>query len=732
MARKVRVLAGLAACGLGMSVLSPAQATVPERFQRVDTMPVFRNSSAAEHTAAEIAAATADGRTVVYTDSPARRIGFASVRDGRLSPEGVLPVPGEPTSVDVVGRLALVAVNTSESFTAPSGVLLVVDLAGRRVVATHDLGGQPDSIDVSPDGRHAAVAIENERDEDVADGALPQAPAGFLAIVDLKGAPTAWAVRRVELTGLAEVAPEDPEPEYVSVNGRGQVAVTLQENNHIAIVDLASGRLVRHFPAGSATVRGVDTEDDGRVDPSGTITAPREPDAVAWLDDRTLGTADEGDYRGGSRTWTVFDAETGQVVFSSGNELERVAIRQGQYPDGRSDNKGTEPEGFAVATFGRHRYAFVGLERANMVAVYDVDDPRRPRFVQALPTGVGPEGLLPIPATGTLVVSSEEDSAEDGVRSSLSSYRLTRTPLSVSLRDNKGTPSIVSDGIGFGALSGLSGVPGDHRHVVAITDSAYRPTRVLTVDALAAPARVRAELTLTKGGEPVGYDGEGIAARRGGGYWVAAEGDGKKVPNLLVEVAASGEVVREVPLPAAVAATATGNGFEGVAVTGRGAGERVWLAVQREWKADRPGQATLARFTPATGEWAFAAYPLDAPPAGGWVGLSEVTALDDRTLLVLERDNRRGDAAVTKKVYRVDVSRLAPVPAGAPKPVVAKRLVRDLLPALKADGAPAHDKVEGLAVVGHGPVRRLVGAVDNDGVDDAPGESVFLRLGWVG
>jgi hypothetical protein len=733
MARPVRLVAGLLVCGVTMSLLpSSATATAPGRFQRVDTLSVFHNSSATEHTAAEIAAATEDGRTVVYTDSPGGRIGFASVaRHGGLEPGGVLDVPGEPTSVDIVGRLALVAVNTSASFTAPSGVLVVVDLDTRTVVATHDLGGQPDSIDISPDGRHAAVAIENQRDEDVDDGAMPQAPAGFLTIVDLDGAPTAWTLRQVGLTGIAEVAPGDPEPEYVSINGRGQVAVTLQENNHIAIVDLASATLVNHFSAGTATVEGVDVEDDGRIDPTATITAAREPDAVAWLDDHTLGTADEGDYQGGSRTWTVFDAASGEVVHSSGNELQQAAIRQGQYPDGRSDNKGVEPEGLAVVSFGHDRYAFVGMERANMVAVYDVNDPRRPRFLQALPTGVGPEGLLPNPATGTLIVSAEEDSAKDGVRSSLTSYRITRMPLSVSAARNEGTPSIVSDGIGFGALSGLSAIPGNNRDVVAITDSAYSPTRVLTVDTVSTPARVHAELVVTKDGQPVDYDGEGIAVRRDGGYWLAAEGNGKTRPNLLVEVTATGEVVREVPLPAAVAETATSNGFEGVTTTGGGAGEQVWVAVQREWKSDRPGQATLARFTPATGEWAFVAYPLDAAPAGAWVGLSEVTALDDRTLLVLERDNQRGDAAVLKKVYRVDVSQVAPAAAGQAKPVVAKTEARDLLPALTAGGAAAHDKPEGLAVVGDGPRRRLVGVVDNDGVDDAPGESVFLRLGAV-
>jgi hypothetical protein len=36
-----------------------------------------------------------------------------------------------------------------------------------------DLGGQPDSVAASPDGRYLAVAIENERDEDLDDGVIP-------------------------------------------------------------------------------------------------------------------------------------------------------------------------------------------------------------------------------------------------------------------------------------------------------------------------------------------------------------------------------------------------------------------------------------------------------------------------------------------------------------------------------------------------------------------------------
>ena len=43
----------------------------------------------------------------------------------------------------IVALLALVAVNTRESFVKPSGVLAQVDLASKKIDATCDLGGQP-------------------------------------------------------------------------------------------------------------------------------------------------------------------------------------------------------------------------------------------------------------------------------------------------------------------------------------------------------------------------------------------------------------------------------------------------------------------------------------------------------------------------------------------------------------------------------------------------------------
>ncbi|HVE62706.1 MAG TPA: esterase-like activity of phytase family protein [Mycobacteriales bacterium] len=476
----------------------------------------------------------------------------------------------------------------------------------------------------------------------------------------------------------------------------------------------------------------MDTVEDGTIRLDGTVTVRREPDGAAWLDDRFVATADEGDLAGGSRTWTVFDTRDGSGVYSSGAELDQLAARYGQYPEGRAENKGVEPEGIAVATYGRQRYVFVGMERANLVAVYRVTDPRRPELVQAVPTGVGPEGLLPLPQRDALVVAAEADSAGDNVRSSVSTYRMTRLPLPLALARNAAAPSIVSAGsppIGFGALSGLDaapGVPGLLGGLGAVEDNAYTPTRVLSIDSLRRPALLTGALTVTKGGSAIGYDAEGIATRPGGGYWIAAEGNGRTIPNLLVEVDARGAVMREVPLPPEIAANATSNGFEGVTTIGRGVDERVWVAVQRTWADDQPGTVKLARFTPATGLWDFIAYPLDPAPPDATVGLSEITTVDDGTLLLIERDNRRGDDAQIKKITRVELAGVTPVPAGAARPVLVKQTVLDLIPALHAGGGVVADKPEGLAITGLGA---LVGAVDNDGLDDAPGESVLLRLG---
>ena len=211
-------------------------------------------------------------------------------------------------------------------------------------------------------------------------------------------------------------------------------------------------------------------------------------------------------------------------------------------------------------------------------------------------------------------------------------------------------------------LSALSAVPFTKDRLVSVTDSVYSPTRILSLSVPSTPAKITSQLTVTKDGRPVGYDAEGLVARQTGGYWLAVEGSTSK-PDLLVRLDARGQVQQEVPLPADVAAAVITNGYEGVA---------------------------------------------------------EV-AVDHDTFAVIERDNQRGPQASIKKIYAFDV------PATwTGVPTVQRRLVKDLLPALRADHGWVQDKVEGLAAAGNG---QTYAVTDNDAIDDSTGETVFLRLG---
>ena len=63
----------------------------------------------------------------------------------------------------------------------------------------------------------------------------------------------------------------------------------------------------------------------------------------------------------------------------------------------------------------RRSYIFVAAERASLIGVYK-DTGAEPEFVQLLPSGIGPEGLVAIPSRNLLATANEADLVEDGAR----------------------------------------------------------------------------------------------------------------------------------------------------------------------------------------------------------------------------------------------------------------------------------------------------------------------------
>jgi hypothetical protein len=134
----------------------------------------------------------------------------------------------------------------------------------------------------------------------------------------------------------------------------------------------------------------------------------------------TLGDIDfDGDYdflyAFNSRSFSVWSGTTGNQIFDSKNELDKKCNLWFTYDDARSDDKGAEPEGVVLGAVGNKKILFVGMERADAVAVYDVTDPTKPSYIKLLASGDAPEGLLFIKpkdnnlGRSLLVVSSEND-----------------------------------------------------------------------------------------------------------------------------------------------------------------------------------------------------------------------------------------------------------------------------------------------------------------------------------
>ena len=684
-----------------------------DSFNRIASFMVAENAPDAEESSAEIIGATGDGMTLVYTDSPAGVIGLIDLTDPAApKAAGAIELEGEPTSVAVAGMIAYAGENTSESYTEPSGRLHAIDVASRAVLATCDLGGQPDAVAVSPDGSFVAVAIENERDEDLGDGRVGQMPAGFLTITRTSDAGLDCdSTMRVDLTGLADVAPEDPEPEFVAINGEGEIVVTLQENNHMVVVS-SEGEILSHFSAGEVTLEGVDTTEEGALIFEDTITVVREPDAVTWIDDTHFATANEGDMDGGSRGWTIF-SQDGAVIYDSGMEFERAIIEIGHYPEERSGNKGVEPESVTFGSFGGTPMVFVGAERSSIVGVYDVTDPANPVLAQLLPSGIGPEGYAVIEERGLLISANEVDDA--GPRAHVMVFEYQDAPAVYPHLTSAGTDGL----IGWGAISGQ--VMAEDGTIYAVSDSFYgmQPT-IFHIDVSQTPARIVDAIRVTREGHPAQLlDMEGIALDGEGGFWVASEGRADRLrPAALHHIGADGAIEDYVTLPQEILDVQRRHGFEGVARVD----DTLYVAVQREWDDDPENHAKVLSYNLETEEWGVIHYPL-TPAESGWVGLSEVTA-HDGFLYFIERDNQF-ESAATKQITRVPLDAMRMVAPGETPNVLEPEVVVDLLPYLASTGGYILDKVEGLAIAQDGT---MWVSTDNDGVDDHSGETMFFAI----
>jgi len=285
-------------------------------------------------------------------------------------------------------------------------------------------------------------------------------PVGSVSIIDmntfntttatLNGVPTSGSHIRTN-TGM------DFEPEYIAVNATGTKAyVSLQEANAIGILDINSGTFEEVIGLGvkdfSLPGNQIDPKDgNGIAFGSYNVKGLYMPDGIEAYQangQTYLVMANEGDFREddadkaragsalavadplnrlqisitdssandlyvpGARSFSIRD-ESGNIIYDSGDILDKTAAALGIYNDGRSDDKGVEPEGVSLLDIAGRTYAFIGLERTTQsaIGVFDITDPNNVSFLDMLVSNgdISPEGLQAFNYNGDikLVFSNE-------------------------------------------------------------------------------------------------------------------------------------------------------------------------------------------------------------------------------------------------------------------------------------------------------------------------------------
>ncbi|MDJ0862819.1 MAG: choice-of-anchor I family protein [Gammaproteobacteria bacterium] len=94
-------------------------------------------------------------------------------------------------------------------------------------------------------------------------------------------------------------------------------------------------------------------------------------------------------YTLGTRSFAIWSSD-GRLVFDSGDDFEQKTAEavptffntpdDANRFDGRSPDRGPEPEPLAIGSVGDRWYAFVGFERIGGIIAYDVTEPTAPRF----------------------------------------------------------------------------------------------------------------------------------------------------------------------------------------------------------------------------------------------------------------------------------------------------------------------------------------------------------------
>jgi len=261
-----------------------------------------------------------------------------------------------------------------------------VRIFGPEASVARDL--EPEYIAVDPDGRHAYV-VAQENNAMLRINIRGARLAGIWGLGTKDHALRTNAMDASDRDGGVRIGPWPVEgyyqPDTIAAYsvGRGTFIVTANEGD------------ARDYAGYSEVARVADIALDPDAFPDARLLQREENLGRLNITTARGDTDGDGDfdrlYTFGGRGFSIFDTR-GRLVWDSGSEFERVVAEvlpegfnsnhdDNASFDGRSDNKGPEPEALALGAIGDRTYAFIGAERVGGIFTYDISNPYAPEFV---------------------------------------------------------------------------------------------------------------------------------------------------------------------------------------------------------------------------------------------------------------------------------------------------------------------------------------------------------------
>lgn len=330
---------------------------------------------------------TKDGKKMLTSNEGEPRKGYGS---GTTDPAGsvtIIDLSKETDAATTVGFDAFDSTTLSEEY-----CILFNKVSGKILSAAADL--EPESIAVNDAGTKAYVCLQDAN----AIATLDLTTNTFTEIQSLGFTDHADSANAIDLISDGGYEPNTyenvygvPMPHSIStyeIDGATYI-VTANEGNVRKYNTFTNEKSTTTLTA-VETLINEDTGDETAITAKNVHTL--NPTYTAGL---LEGTEEDGSdtpvYLFGSRSFSIYDAESMSLVYDSGCAFEEKIAEHlpanfnctniSNKVDGASAVRGPEPKDITIGTIDSRTYAFISLEGVGGIIVYDITDPNSPEYI---------------------------------------------------------------------------------------------------------------------------------------------------------------------------------------------------------------------------------------------------------------------------------------------------------------------------------------------------------------